>query len=80
MKRLYGLFERQRGTRKWTRRFPELSFDKPTAIRVWQSHLLAPYLDHGGTSDPPAASYERCLRPVTRAVNLTPYASRVVDI
>lgn len=58
--RLYGLFERQHGTRKWLRLWPELSFPKPTAVRAFQSRLLEPYLDpeHYG-------NFERSLRPVT---------------
>lgn len=64
MKRLYGLFERTRGTRRWVRLSPTLAFDKETAIRVFQDKLLAPYLDHGGMVNPAVASKERCLRPV----------------
>ena len=56
--RLYGLFERPRGTKRWQRRMAYFAYPKPTAVRVWQNMLLQPSLsaEH--------AHLERSLRPV----------------
>lgn len=40
-KRLYSLFEQQDG--RWVR-ISTLAYPKPTAVRVFQTALLAPYL------------------------------------
>jgi len=66
MKRLYGLFERERGTRKWTRMYPELAFTKATAVRAFQDHLLAPYFRD--IHNPSVSNKERSLRPVTKGI------------
>jgi hypothetical protein len=57
--RMYGLYERPRGTRRWTRLFPEVAYPKASAVRIFQSALLAPFLD--------GRSVERCLRPIHRS-------------
>ena len=58
MVRYYTLYERPRGTKKWTR-VSEYSYKKDTAIRIYQSRLLD-YLLAG------EMSIERCLRPVPK--------------
>mgnify|MGYP003394356567 CR=1 FL=1 len=40
-RRLYGLYERPLGTRRWTRVAGTLSYRQPVAVRVFQSMLLA---------------------------------------
>ena len=57
--RLYGLFERIRGTRKWTRVYPDRAYGKDIAVRVFQNNLLSPYLN------PDLAGFEFCLKPLT---------------
>lgn len=41
---MYSLFRREYGQRKWER-VSDCAYDKQTAVRVYQSKLLAPYLD-----------------------------------
>lgn len=56
--RMYGLFEvnTDNGRRKYIRLYPNLSFKKDTAIRVFQNDLLAFYFG--------AAEKPRELRPI----------------
>ncbi len=56
MVRFYGLFKKVNG--KWVRMYPELSYPKATAVRVFQGELLACALG--------AATEERSLRPLTK--------------
>lgn len=54
-KPLYGLFEKVDG--KWVRLFPLMSYPKSSAVRIFQSNLLAYAMG--------AVPYERSLRKVS---------------
>ena len=58
-KQLYGLFERPMDAPKgspWTRLYPNVSYRKDQAVRVFQSALLEPFFE--------GLKVERSLRPV----------------
>lgn len=57
MTRMYTLYERTRGTKRWTR-VSDYSYPLNVAIRVYQSRLLD-YMLNGGMN-------ERRLRPLTK--------------
>lgn len=57
-KRLYSLYEREKGTREW-KRISEIACYKQNAVRLFQNQLLAPTL-HG-------LPVTRSLRPVKEA-------------
>lgn len=57
--RLYGLFEIEElpnGKKRYHRVSPSSAFVKKSAVKIWQSALLAHFLD--------GSAPERCLRPV----------------
>jgi len=62
VKRLYTLYQRQHGTRKWTRVHETIAYPKDTAVRVFQNRLISSAL--GAT---PGISLE--LRPVPAQKN-----------
>jgi len=53
--RKYGMFERERGTRRWSRKFPNLEGTKEAMVRIAQNWLIE------GAFNP---TYERELRPL----------------